>query len=137
MPTERRAAAVYLRLLVGALAAALAVAIVGALPARKLAGEEGLVALVVGCGVTLAASAVSAIPLSRALERSDPQARLLGLLVAMGLRFGFVLAALLVLLGGGWFRRNPMLIGIALSYLAVLAIETRFTVAGLANGRRG
>ncbi len=135
MPTERRATAVYLRLLVGALGAALLVALAGALPARKLAGEEGLAALVAGCAVTLAASAIGAIPLSRALVQVDPHTRLLGLLVAMGLRFGFVLAALILLVSGGWFRRNPLLLGIALSYLAILAVETRFAVAGLSRQR--
>lgn len=136
MPTDRRAAAVYLRFLVGALGATLAVAIAGALPTRRMAGVEGLTALFVGCAVTFIASAIGAVPLSRALLQTDPQARLLGLLVAMGLRFGFVLVALLVLLSGGWFQRNPMLMGIALSYLAVLAIETRFAVAGIARGRQ-
>jgi len=137
MLTDRRAAAAYLRFLVGALTAIFLVAALGALPARKLGGFEGLTAFLVGCLVAFGASAIGAIPLSRALIQTDPQARLLGLLVAMGLRFGVVLAALVLLLSGGWFQRSPLLIGIAISYLAVLAVETRSAVVGISRGTRG
>jgi hypothetical protein len=136
MSSDRRAAAAYLRFLLWAFGATLLVALAGALPTRRLAGESGLGALAVGCAVTLAAAAVGAVPLVRAVGKSEPQALVLAVMVAVGLRLGFVLAAALVLLAGDWFPERPLLIWIAISYLAVLIVETRFAVSGIARVSR-
>ena len=134
MAQRRPAAAVYLRFLAGALGAILAVALAGALPTRALAGNRGLAAMVAACTVTLAASALAAVPLARLLTRDDPRQRPIAVLVAMGVRFGVVLAAVVPVLLLKWFARDPFLLWIALSYLAVLAVETRLTVASAARG---
>lgn len=136
MSKDRRVAAIYLRFLLSAFGATLLVALAGALPTRRLAGENGILALAVGCAVTLAAAAVGAIPLVRAVRKTEPQALVLAVMVAVGLRLGFVLAAALVLLAGDWFPSRPLLIWIAISYLAVLVVETRFAVSGIARGSR-
>lgn len=136
MAADRRVTAAYLRFLLGAFGATLVVALIGILPTRKLAGEGSLEALLVGCAVTLAASAIGAVPLVRAAGKSEPQALVLGVMVAIGVRLGLVLAAALVLLSGGWFPRRPLLIWIAVSYLVVLVVETRFAVSGIARASR-
>lgn len=136
MEADRRVTAAYLRFLLGALGATLLVAAAGALPTRNLAGEGSLEAMAVGCAVTLAASAIGAVPLVRASRKPEPQALVLGVMVAVGVRLGLVLAAALALLSGGWFPRRPLLIWIAISYLAVLVVETRFAVSGIARASR-
>jgi hypothetical protein len=133
MHKRRPAAAVYLRFVAGALGTILAVALVGFLPTRALAGTAGLIAMSAACTVTLVASAVAAVPLARMATRGDPRLQPAGILLALGARFGLVLAAVVPVLLMKWFARDPFLLWIALSYLAVLVVETRFTIASVSG----
>lgn len=133
MSRARTPAAEYLRFLVWAAVVAAVAAAVGWWPTRRLAGEGALPAMLVGCAVSLIASAVGAIPVALSRQAAavpTPAARLQAMLASMGLRFGVVLALGVAasLLGG--LARGPLLIWIAIGYLALLAVDTWYAVRG-------
>jgi hypothetical protein len=133
MSKARTPAAEYLRFLAwAAVVAAVAVA-VGWWPTRRLAGEGALPAMLVGCAVSLIASAVGAIPVAlsrKAAAAPTPAARLQAMLASMGLRFGVVLALGVVAALSGGFASGPLLIWIAIGYLVLLAVDTWYAVRG-------
>ena len=122
----------YARFLVLILAAAGVVAALGYLPTRRLAGTEGVVAMLGGCAVTMIASMIGAVSIAVAARRPSgvtPQV----IMVATSVRLVVVLV-----LGGaavlsGLFERGPLLIWVALSYLAQLAVDTWLAVKALKN----
>jgi hypothetical protein len=133
MTEPRTPAAEYLRFLAWATVVAALVALLGYLPTRRLAGEGALPSMLAGCALALLASAAGGIPVARsrrATTAAAPAARLQAMLAAMGLRFAVLLA-----LGGlagssGWFESSPLLIWIAIGYLALLAVDTWYAVKG-------
>lgn len=116
----------YLRF--GATAAVLtaATAALGIPATRHYAGtgsaSDG--AVVVGCLLALAASLASAVPLAFGHGPMATRA-----LAATGLRLAVVLIPGLALALGGWFPVKPLLFWAALSYLILLAVDTRFALA--------
>jgi len=107
--------------------AALLVALAGFLPTRKLAGEPGLMAMAAGCGVSLVASWLGALPIAIAAG-SDGKAFASALLGSMALRFLVVLAGTLVLALGTEVARTPFLVWVGISYVVLLVVDTRFAV---------
>ncbi|HEV2855585.1 MAG TPA: hypothetical protein VHC97_22545 [Thermoanaerobaculia bacterium] len=134
MSNARTPAAEYLRFLAWALATVVLVAALGFVPTRRLGGEEALAAMIAGCAVGWAASALGGIPV--ALGRGSrggtvtPAARLQAMLMSMALRFGVVIVLGAAAAFSGWFGLKPLLIWIAVSYLALLAVDTWYAVKG-------
>ena len=130
MTEPRSPAAEYLRFLAWATAVAALVALLGWVPTRRLAGDGALPSMLAGCALALLASAAGGIPVARSRRSATPAARLQAMLAAMGLRFA-VLLALGALAGlSGWFDSSPLLIWIAIGYLALLAVDTWYAVKG-------
>ena len=130
MTGTRPPAAEYLRFLAWAAVVAGLIAALGWVLARRWAGEDAGPAWLVGCVLSLLASAVGGIPVARARRSADPAARVPAMMAAMALRF-----AILLVLGAaaGWsgeFARGPLLLGAAASYLALLVVDTRYAVRG-------
>lgn len=122
------AAGGYLRFLAWAVAVAAAVALLGWLPTRRLGGDGAVRAMLAGCGVSVVASAVGAVPV--ALSRgAAATVRMKALLMAMGLRFGVVAVLALATVLSGLFDRAPLLIWVAVSYAAQLVVDTRYALA--------
>jgi hypothetical protein len=132
MSGARTPAAEYLRFLAWALAAAVIAALLGFVPTRRLGGEEAVRSMIAGCFVGWLASALGGVPvaLGRGREAAEPAARLQAMLVSMGLRFGVVLALGAAAAFSGWFGLKPLLLWIAISYLALLAVDTWYAVKG-------
>lgn len=133
-PAEQR----YRRFVMLAVTVTVALAALGWIPTLRRAGSEALPALVAGCAVSLAAALVS----GRMLYRADPWHRRLGVgasgteatqTVAAALQAMGVRLLLLVGLGAavaltGWVPLKPFLVWTAISYLALLPVETRFAL---------
>jgi hypothetical protein len=125
----RRAHRRFLALLAVAALVALAVAAVGYLPSRNLAGDDGVVAMLVALAVCWLGSAIGAVPVLLA-ERAAAGRRL-----PPAVSFGSMLTRLLVVLGltvaaalSGWVVAKPLLVWTALAYLALLTVDTWYVL---------
>jgi hypothetical protein len=131
MSDARTPAAEYVRFLAWGLAATALAALLGYVPTRRLGGEEALGAMMAGCAVGWLASALGGIPVLLGRGKvADPTARLQAMLASMGLRFAVVLALGAAAAFSGWFGLKPLLLWIAFSYMALLAVDTWYAVKG-------
>jgi hypothetical protein len=124
-----RAVGSYLRFLAWGIGTTVAAALVGWIPTRRLAGEEALPALIAGCVVALLASAIGGVPVVRTRSRPDAMRRgPTAALAATGLRLAatVVLGAAAVL--SGWFAVRPLVVWIAIAYVVLLVVDTRYAV---------
>lgn len=134
----------YLRFLALAAAVAVLVAAVGWLPTRRLAGAEGLTALLVACALCWLASALGGVPiLLAARERPEetggpgrsPGNALSAVLGASLVRFVAVVGLAVAVVLSGLVAPAPLLLWTALGYLALLAVDTRYALRATADGR--
>jgi hypothetical protein len=131
MSAARTPAAEYVRFLAWGLAATALAALLGFVPTRRLGGEGALGAMIAGCVVGWLASALGGIPVALGRGKvADPTARLQAMMASMGLRFGVVLALGAAAAFSGWFGLKPLLLWIAISYMALLAVDTWYAVKG-------
>ena len=132
MSVTRPAVAEYLRFLGWVVGVGAALALLGYAPTRRLGGEGALPAMVAGCVIGVVASAVSALTVlsARRARQSSTGLPLQGMMAALALRF--VTALVLGLVAGlsGWFETRPLLIWIALGYVAQLALDTWYATRG-------
>jgi uncharacterized membrane protein len=134
MTPVRSPAAEYLRFLVCAVTVGAVLVLLGYAPTRRLGGEGALPAMVAGCVIGILASAVGALPVAlarRSARRAPLQGPLEGMLGAMALRFATVLTLGLSAGLSGWFETRPLLIWIALGYVAQLALDARYATREL------
>jgi hypothetical protein len=129
MTETRSPAAEYLRFLAWVAGVALLIALVGALPTRRLGGDEAIPAMIAGCVIGALASAAGGIPVARGRKATDPAGRLNAMLFSMLLRLVVVVGLGAAALAGG-FERKPLLLWIGISYLALLAVDVRYAVKG-------
>ena len=129
MTDARPPAAEYLRFLAWVAGVAVLIALVGALPTRRLGGEEAIAAMIAGCAVCALASAAGGIPVARGRKATDPAGRLNAMLLSMSLRLVIVVGLGAAALASG-FERKPLLLWIGISYLALLAVDVRYAVKG-------
>ena len=130
MTEPRSPAAEYLRFLAWATVVAALAALLGWVPTRRLAGEGALLSMLAGCALALLASAAGGIPVARSRRSATPAAKLQAMLASMGLRFAVLLALGALAGSSGWFDGGPLLIWIAIGYLALLAVDTWYAVRG-------
>ncbi len=119
----------YLRFLVWAVAAAVAAALLGYVPTRRLGGEGAIPALIAGCAIGVIASAVGALPILLARKSGATPSPVQGLL-SMAIRL-----AVLVVLGvsaglSGVFAIRPLIVWIGLGYAVQLGLDVRYAVRG-------
>lgn len=111
--------------LLAGIALATLVVVVGLayIPTLRLSGREGVWAMVAGCGVTWIASCAGAIPVALALGgRSRDTAT--PILASTAIRFLTVLLLVAPLALSGWIDRTVFVIGVSMSYLLVLGVDT-------------
>lgn len=130
MTDARSPAAEYLRFLAWVVGVAVLIALVGALPTRRLGGEEAIPAMIAGCVIGALASAAGGVPIARGRRVTDPAGRLTVMMFSMVLRLAVVavLGAAAALSGG--FERKPLLLWIGIGYMALLAVDTWYAVKG-------
>lgn len=108
-------------------AATLVIAGLGYWPTLRLAGDDAITAMVAGCFVSFVASGIGVIPVL--LARRKPTSNITqAILISTGLRFIVVLMLTLSIALSGWFETAPLLIWVAISYMALLSIDTLFLV---------
>jgi hypothetical protein len=117
---------------VGVLAAAAAlVVLAGQFPVGRQGGATALRGLWLGCLVSLMAAAAGSVPLARLVGQEDQS----GVVAAVGkatlIRFTVTLGAALWLVSSGWVETRPLLLSVAVSYLALLAVETWWLLRSL------
>lgn len=117
-----------LRYIAQAFAVTVAAVLIGAYPTRELAGPEGLPAMMAGCLIGLVSSLAGAGPIVALGAKGTDSARLVGVLLSTVLRL--FTAALLgaAAVWTGRFATPPLLIWIALSYMANLVVEVRYAI---------
>jgi hypothetical protein len=125
-----RAAGEYLRFLAWAVGLAAILALVGYLPTGSLAGARGIPAMLAGCAVGLLASALGGLPIYLARRTAGPgsgraETAALG---GMGVRFAAAFGLGFAVVLSGWFERGPLLAWVAVSYVALLVIDTRYAL---------
>lgn len=129
MTEARSPAAGYLRFLVWATVVTAAVALLGYLPTQRLGGEDAIPAMVAGCVVGLLAALAGGVPV--ALGRgAGPGAAHQTTMLAMAVRFVAALALGLAVALSGLFAVRPLLVWIAIAYVALLVVDTWYAVKG-------
>jgi hypothetical protein len=117
----------YLRFLAWAAVIAVGVGAAGFWPTRRLAGDDGIPALIAGCLVGFLSSALGGLPVAL-IRDPAPASRVIASMGAMGARLlaVVVLGASTVL--SGWFARVPLLLWIAISYAALLGVDAWYAL---------
>lgn len=133
MSETRSAAGDFARFLLLAGAIVIFLAGVGYVPTKRLAGSDGTLAMAVGCVISLVASAMGALPvvLARRHAGTDSQAagrRVTAVMMSMAVRFLVVLILGVAAALSGLFVTAPLLVWLAISYLALLAADTMFAL---------
>ncbi|MGB2986147.1 MAG: hypothetical protein WBE26_09720 [Phycisphaerae bacterium] len=125
----------YLRFLALAFGVSVGVVLLGYLPTVRLGGTEALPGMLMGCGISLLASMIGAIPVVAAWR--GPATKMpLAILMSTAVRFLVVLLLALSVALSGWFDRTPLLIWVALSYLLLLVADTLYAVRLSASDRK-
>jgi len=109
------------------LATALLVAGFGYFSTVRLKGDDGAVALAVGCGVSWIASCIGALPTAAALS-SRPKQATTAILASTMVRFITALILVVPLVLSGWFDRTVLVLFVAVSYLMMLLVDTLLAV---------
>ena len=117
----------YLRFLAWAAVVAVAVGAVGFWPTRRLAGDDGIPALVAGCLIGFLSSALGGLPIALIRDRA-PASRVVASMGAMGARLLAVVVLGAVTVLSGWFARVPLLLWIAISYAALLGVDAWYAL---------
>ena len=134
MTDARSPAAEYLRFLAWVAGAAVLIALVGALPTRRLGGEEAIPAMIAGCAIGALASAAGGIPFVRR-RATGPAANLAAMMISMMLRLAVVIALGAVAVLSGGLEKTPLLLWIAISYVALLGVDVRYALRSQETGK--
>ena len=101
---------------------------IGFFPTRRLAGDEALPAMLVGCLIGLTSAGVAAWLLVAANNNTAPTARMENAFRAMVVRLVVVAVLGLAVTLGGTLERMPLLFWVATSYVALLPLEVRLAI---------
>lgn len=117
----------YLRFLAWAAVVAGTAGAIGFWPTRRLAGDDGIPALVAGCLIGFLSSALGGLPIALIRDRA-PASRLIASMGAMGVRLLAVVVLGAAAVFSGWFARVPLLLWIAGSYAALLGVDAWYAL---------
>ena len=116
----------YLKFAGLAIAIVALVAAIGWKPTEQLAGGEGVKAMLVGCGLSLLASLLGALPV--AFGDPSPTMATTWTLAATAIRLAVAVLGAVVVLLSGRFAAAPLLLWVALSHGALLVVDARFAL---------
>lgn len=100
---------------------------VGYVPTTRAAGHDGMVAMLVGCGVSWVAGGAGSVLVAHALC-GPPSKRALGVLASTGVRFGAVLLMVVPLVLSGAVNKKVFVLWVVVSYLVLLMVDTALMV---------
>jgi glycosyltransferase involved in cell wall biosynthesis len=135
MTGARPRTAAYLRFLAWTVALAVAIALLGYLPTKRWRGEGAVRAMAAGCGVGVVASALGGVPVLL-WSGGTGATGASGVLAAMAVRFAAALALALAGALSGEFERGPFLLWVAISYMALLTVDTRYALGSLGSPKQ-
>ena len=125
--SEPPPAARYVRFLALAAAVVLLLVGLGYMPTRRLAGEEGIPAMVGGCFASLVAAAMAGW-LVLATPAATPEARMQRAFLAMTVRLAVVVALGVAAVLSGTFARMPLLFWLSTTYVVLLPLEVKLAI---------
>ena len=114
---------------------AAAVAIVGALagigfvPTRRLAGDVGIPSMLAGCAIGLISAACAGVLLVT-MAAETPEARMKRSFLAMVVRLAIIVALAVAAVLSGAFSTAPLLLWMGIAYMALLPLEVRLAIYG-------
>ena len=117
----------YARFLGLAAAIVLLLCAIGFVPTRRLSGDAGVMAMAVGCGISLVSAALAG-GLLIAVGAATPEARMQRAFLAMVVRLAAVVALGLAAALGGAVARQPLLFWIGTAYVALLPLEVKLAI---------
>jgi hypothetical protein len=123
----RSASNLYPRFLGMAVAVIAALLVVGIVPTRRLAGDEGLPGMFAGCAIGFISAAFAGLLLVR-VPGDSPQAKLKRSFIAMAARFAAVVVLGAAAVLSGMFAISPLLLWMAIAYMALLPLEVRLAL---------
>jgi hypothetical protein len=118
----------------GGLSALALLVLAGGWPTWRLGGRPAVLALAVGCGVGFVGSLIGALPVLVAVARGGAGKPHVTAGWAMALRSAVTLLGAALTAAGGSLPKTALLAWIALSYGALLVVETRWTLRWLRLG---
>ena len=123
----RSATNVYPRFLGMAVAVIAVLCVVGIVPTRRLAGDEGLPGMFAGCAIGFISAAFAGLLLVT-VPGDSAQAKLNRSFMAMAARFAAVVVLGAAAVLSGMFAISPLLLWIAIAYMALLPLEVRLAL---------
>ena len=117
----------YLRFLGMAVAVIAALCVVGVVPTRRLAGDGGVPGMLAGCAIGLISAAFAGL-LIVTVSGDSPEAKLKRSFMAMVARLAAVVVFGAAAVLSGMFAISPLLLWIAIAYMALLPLEVRLAL---------
>jgi len=117
----------YARFLGLAVAIVFGLCVVGWLPTRRLAGDGGIVAMAVGCAISLVSAALAGVLLI-VVSADTPEARMQRGFLAMVVRLAVVAVLGMAAALSGELARQPLLFWIGTAYVALLPLEVKLAI---------
>ena len=117
----------YARFLSLAAAIVFGLCALGWLPTRRLAGAEGITAMLTGCAISLLSAALAGCLLI-VVGADTPEARMQRSFLAMVVRLAVVVALGAAAALSGELARQPLLFWIGTAYVALLPLEVRLAI---------
>jgi hypothetical protein len=117
----------YLRFLGLALAIVAVLMAIGVMPTRRLAGDEAVAAMAIGCAISFVSAALAGWLLI-AVNAGTPEMRMQRAFLAMAVRLAVVGALGLAAALSGAVDRMPLLFWLAAAYVALLPLEVKLAI---------
>jgi len=105
----------------------LALCAIGVVPTRRLAGDEAVVAMAIGCAVSLVSAALAGLLLVTGTAHT-PEAKMQRSFLAMVVRLAVVVVLGAAAVLSGKFGTEPLLFWIGTAYVALLPLEVRLAI---------
>ena len=118
----------YVRFLGFAVGLVVALCAVGYFPTRRLTGDDGVIAMAAGCGISLVAAALAGWLLT-SVAAETPEARMQRSFLAMIVRLVVVAVLGVAATLSGAFVKAPLLFWMAAAYVALLPLEVKLAIA--------
>lgn len=110
-----------------AVAVIAALCVLGFLPTRRLAGDEGVPGMLAGCAIGLISAAFAGMLLVT-VPGDSPEAKLKRSFMAMMARLAAVVVLGAAAVLSGMFAVPPLLLWMAIAYMALLPLEVRLAL---------
>lgn len=115
--------------------ATLLIVAVGYVPTMRVAGHDGMVAMLAGCGASWVAGCAGSACIAHAIS-GPVSKRALGVLASTAVRFAAVLVMVVPIVLSGAVDKKVFVFWVAVSYLVLLMVDTAMAVRLLNRGNK-